>query len=112
MGKKVIELPGAVVAGQTGDDAFQAVADRINKRVRDVVADELTRLSRFGVEPEDGSGFGPTVVAAVAAMLNAAGYLTASFEPHVRGDVMSGVAQSQFDAGREDYRLHHRSTVQ
>lgn len=107
-----VELPGAVVGSQTADDAFQRVADRINKKVRDVVSDELTMLAKMGAEPEDGSGFGPTVVAAVAAMLNAAGYLTESFEPHVRGDVLSLIAQSQFDAGREDFRLHHRTTKQ
>lgn len=104
-----MKLPGLTVAHNTNNDAFQAVADRINQRIREVVSDELGDLLRNGELPEDASGAGPTVMAAIAAMIHSAGYLTGSFEPHLKGDVVAGIVQAQFNEGRRDFLLYHRA---
>ena len=104
-----MKLPGLTVAHDTTHDAFQAVADRINARIREVVTEELGDLLRNGEMPEDASGAGPTIMAAIAAMIHSAGYLTGSFEPHLKGDVVAGIVQAQFNEGRKDFLLYHRT---
>jgi hypothetical protein len=84
----------------------------MNAKIRAVVAEELTFLAAHGKEPDDGTGFGPTVVATVAALFHSAGYLTESFAPHVNGDVVAKTAEAQFNEGRADFRLFNRETVQ
>lgn len=107
-----IKLPGANVGPNTSNDEFQAVADRVNQVIRDAVTDELSDLLENGELPEDASGAGPTIVACVAAMLHSAGYLTASFEPHLDGNVLASIVKAQFNEGRKDFRKYHWKTLQ
>lgn len=104
-----VKLPGLTTALYTNDDAFQAIADRINQRVREVVSEELRDLLTTSQLPSDASGAGPTIVAAIAAIIHSAGYLTGSFEPHIKGDVVAGIVQAQFNDGRRDFLLYHRT---
>ncbi len=86
-------------------DDFQRVGDEINNAVRAVVAEKLRSLLADGTLSERSDDSGQMIVAAMSGMISAAGYLCASFEPSLDGDVMAGVVRDQFNAGREDFRL-------
>lgn len=107
-----MKLPGRAVAAEATNDEFQAVADAFNNDIRAFVAAKLEDLLKSGELPEDASGAGPTIVAVIAAMLHSAGYLTASFEPSLNGDVLASVVQDQFNAGRRDFHFYNSGLVQ
>lgn len=107
-----MKLPGLTVAPSTRNDEFQAVADAFNEDLRAFVAGKLEALLKSGELPADGSGAAPTIVAVIAAMLHAAGYLTASFEPSLNGDILAAVVGDQFDAGRRDFHFYNSGSVQ
>lgn len=83
------------------EDAFQRVADTINDVVRVTVAANLPVLLKQEMECGEGD-CGPLLVAAIAGIISAAGVIAAGFEPTLKSDVLSGMVQQQFDAGRAD----------
>lgn len=108
-----VKLPGLTdTEDQSAQDAFQAVADDFNVALAAFVSEKLNGLLEEGDLPKDASGAGPTVVAAVAAIINCAGRLCGSFEPHINGDVMASVVEDQFNAGRADHHIRHGGSVQ
>ena len=100
------KLPGLTDTGPNlANDAFQDVADDFNKALASFISDRLKKMLEEGDLPEDGSGAGPTILAVVAAMLNCAGRLCASFEPHIDGDLLASIAGAQFNEGRADQKM-------
>ena len=79
----------------------------MNVALAQFVSEKLQDLLSRGDLPEDGSGAGPTITAVVAAMINCAGRLCASFEPHINGDVFASIVEDQFNAGRDDHKIRH-----
>lgn len=107
-----MRLPGLGVAPYTSNDDFQAFADTFNNDLRAFVTQRLEKMLTEGTLPEDASGAGPTIVAAIAAMLHVAGYLTGSFEPSLDGDALAEIVKDQFNAGRADFDLYVRRAAQ
>lgn len=108
-----VRLPGLTdTADATAQDAFQAVADQFNVDLATFVSSKLTDLLESGELPADKSGAGPTIMAVLAAMLNSAGRLCASFEPHINGEVVASIVADQFNAGRADQMMRDGATFQ
>ena len=106
-------LPGLSDTTLESADAFQFVADQMNVELADFVSARLQKFLTEGNLPADASGAGPTIVAVIAAMMNCAGRLCASFEPHLNGDVIAEIAAAQFNEGRADQKSKPESeTVQ
>jgi hypothetical protein len=90
-----------VVSTELPDEAsFNAAANAMNEIVRAAWSANMPQLLHYYASENDA---GPVIVAGLAGIVTALGFIVAGFEPGMNAEVLARMLVDQFNEGRKAY---------